>query len=64
MRATLYIGNRAGGRMMFYDLEITTSPANGFCNVARNDVDLQKKRSSPLQSPHRCPSSGIVDQNF
>ena len=41
--ATLHVGNRAEGRMMFFDLEITTCPGNGLCNVARSKVDLKKK---------------------
>ena len=45
--------------MMFFDLEITTSPGNGLCNIARREVDLQKKA---ISSPHNRPSSGIVNQ--
>ena len=35
-----------------FDLEITTSPGNDLCSVARSEVDLQKKRSSSLQHLH------------
>ena len=36
--------------MMYFDSESTTSPGNGLCcNVARDEVNLQKKRSIPLQ---------------
>ena len=38
-------------RMMFFNLEITTSQGNGLYNVARSEVDL-KKRSLPLQHFH------------
>ena len=41
--AILHVGNRAEGRMMFFDLEIFASSGNGLCNVARRVVDLQKK---------------------
>ena len=34
-----------------FDLEIPTSSGNGLCNVARSEVDLQK-RSLPLQHLH------------
>ena len=46
MGATLY------GRTMFYNIEITISPANGLCNVTCSKVHLQKKRSSPLHHLH------------
>ena len=36
--------------MMFFDLEIITSPGNGFCNVASSEVD--QNRSLPLQLLH------------
>ena len=61
--ATLHVDSRVEDRMMFFDLEITTFPGNGLCNVARSKVDLQKKKifSSPASS-HHLPSSGIVNQ--
>ena len=37
--------------MMLFDSEITF-PGNGLCNVARSEIDLQKKRSLPLQHLH------------
>ena len=43
MEATVYVDNRAGSRMVFYDLKIHTSPANRLSNIARSEVDLQKK---------------------
>ena len=43
---------------MFYGLEITTSPANGLCNVACSEVDLQKKViTSPASLHPRCISN-------
>ena len=39
----LHVGNRVEDRMMFFDLEIFASSGNGFCNVARRVIDLQKK---------------------
>ena len=45
--------------MMFFDLEITTSPGNGLYNVARSEVDLKKK---VITSPYHRPSSGFVNQ--
>ena len=50
--AILLVGNRAEGRMMFFDLEITTSPGNDLCNVAHSEIDLKKKRSLPPQHLH------------
>ena len=38
--------------MMFFALEITTSPGKGLCKVARSEVDLNKKRSLSLQHLH------------
>ena len=32
-----------------FDLDITTSSGKDLCNVARSEIDLQKKRSSLLQ---------------
>ena len=45
-----------------FDLEITTSPDNGLCNAARDEVDLQKKVITSSASPHHRSSSGIVNQ--
>ena len=65
--AALHVGNRAESRMMFFDLEITTSPGNGLCNVARSEVDLQKQKKKVITSPatpnHRS-SSDIVNQKL
>ena len=49
-------------RMMFFDLEITTSPGNGIYNVARSEVDLIEKVTSSLASPYHRPSSSFVNQ--
>ena len=62
MGATLYVGYRAEGRMMFYDLEITTSSSNGLHNVAHSEVDLRKKVIISPKSPHHRHSRGIVNQ--
>ena len=44
------------GQHDVFDLEIITSPGNYLCNVARSEVDLQKKkRSLPLQHLHLTP---------
>ena len=54
--AILHVGSRAEGRMMFFDLEITTSPGNDLCNVAPSEVDLRKKEkllTSPASPHHR-----------
>ena len=61
---SLRVGNIAEVRVMFFDLEIITSPGNDLCNVARSEVDLQKKKEITTfpASPHHCPSSGIVSQ--
>ena len=60
--ATLHVGSRAEGRMMFFDLETTTSPGKGLCKAARSEVDLQKKKIiiSPA-FPHHRFSSGMVN---
>ena len=48
--------------MMFFDLESTTSPANGLYNVARSGSISKKKVITSPASPHHCPSSGFVNQ--
>ena len=48
--------------MMFFDLEITTSPGNGIYNVAQSEVDLKKKVITSPASPYHRPSSGFVNQ--
>ena len=47
---------------MFFDLEITTSPGNDLCNVARSKADPKKKVITSPASSHHRPSSGIVNQ--
>ena len=60
--ATLHVGNRAKCRMMFFNLEITTSPGNGLYNVAHSEIDLKKKVITSPASPYHRPSSGFVNQ--
>ena len=56
--ATLHVGNRAEGCMMFFDFEITTSSSNSLCNVARSKVDLQKNKI--ITSPASPQSSSVA----
>ena len=60
--ATLHVGNRAEGRMMFFNLEITTSLSNGLCNATKARSISKKKIIISPASPHHCPSIGIVKQ--
>ena len=60
--ATLHVGSHAEGHIMFFDLEITTFPGSGLCNVACSEVDLQKKFITSRASPHYHLSSGIINQ--
>ena len=62
--AILHVGNRAEGCIMFFNLDITTSPGNGLCNVACSKVNLKKKVITSPASPHHHLSSGIINQKL
>ena len=51
------------GPQNVFDLEITTSPGNDFCNVDKSKINLNKEKivTSPI-SPHHRSSSHIVNR--